>query len=163
MRDVHVFVRCLPPPEYCLAPNEKDYPDDERINELKKILNNDSPYICIVGVTDVDICELYKEMIALGSALDSEWLKEQYLVSITNYKKIFWFKDMQSYTIFEDVYSNETNELIIEQYNRIFESIAGSNMCISLNDCRGMICRLPYDMSAVAKCGKLEMRDFYLM
>ena len=35
MRDVHVFVRCLPPPEYCLTPNEKDYPDDKRINELK--------------------------------------------------------------------------------------------------------------------------------
>ena len=67
---------------------------------------------------------------------------------------------MRNHKIFEDVYSNEANEFIIEQYNRIFESIAGSNLCISFNDFRGMIHRLPYDMSAVAKKGKLGGRVF---
>ena len=160
MSDAHVFVRCVPSPEECLLPNEKDYPNDKRINEIKKFLSNDVPYICIIGVTDDDISELYRNMIGLNGDLDSKWLKEKWLVSIIEQKKIFWFKDMKSYLIFEDVYSNETNELIIEQYNRIFESIAGNNMCISLNDCRGMICRLPYDMSTAAKIGKLGMQDF---
>ena len=40
MSDGHVFMRCVPSPEVCLKPNEKDYSDDKRINELKKILSN---------------------------------------------------------------------------------------------------------------------------
>ena len=160
MSDVHVFVRCLPEPEECLMPNERDYPNDKRINELKKILSNQIPYICIIGMTDDDISDLYRRMIHVSGDLDGKYISEKWLDSITDYKKIFWFKDVKSYQVFEDVYSSETNELIIEQYNRIFESIAGNNMCISLNDCRGMICRLPYDMSAVAKIGKIGMQDF---
>ena len=113
-----------------------------------------------LGVTDEEISKLYREMIALNSELDSKFLEQACLVSITDYKKIFWFQDRRSYEIFEDVYCNETNALIIEQYNRIFESIAGNNMCISLHDFRGMICRLPYDMSAVAKKGILGMQNF---
>ena len=44
--------------------------------------------------------------------------------------------------------------------NRIFESVAGNNVCISLNDFRGMICRLPYDMAAYAKIGTRGGKDF---
>ena len=127
---------------------------------MRKILSNNNPYICIVGVSDEEISELYRKMIVLSSELDDKWLKKKCLMSITDYKKIFWFKNIKSYKIFADVYSNETNELIVEQYNRIFESIAGNNMCISLNDFRGMICRLPFDMSAVAKKGRLGGKDF---
>ena len=63
MSDVHVFVRCLPTPLVCLEPNEINYPGDKRIDKLKKILCNESPYICIIGVTDEDISNLYKEMV----------------------------------------------------------------------------------------------------
>lgn len=160
MSSVHVFVRCVPNPQDCLMPNEKYYKNDERIEKLKEILCNEGTYICIIGVTDDDITKLYREMIALSSELNNTWLKEPYMTSITDYKKIFWFKNMGSFETFEDVYSAETNELIIEQYNRIFESVAGNNLCITLNDCRGMICRLPYDMSAVAKTGTLGLQNF---
>ena len=99
-------------------------------------------------------------MIALSNELDSKWLNEDELNTITIYKKIFWFKDKRSYKVFKDVYSTETNELIIEQYNRIFESCTGNNLRILLNNFRGMLCRLPYDMSWFAKKGKRGGRDF---
>jgi len=82
MSDGHVFMRCVPSPEVCLMPNEKDYPDDKRINELKKILSNHISYICIIGVTDDDISELYRKILVLSDDLDSKWLKEKWLVSI---------------------------------------------------------------------------------
>lgn len=160
MRSDHVFIGCVPVPEECLIPNERDYPGDVRIDILNTVLCDSSSYICIVDVEEDDILNLYRKMIALSNELDSKWLNEDELNTITIYKKIFWFKDKRSYKVFKDVYSTETNELIIEQYNRIFESCAGNNLRISLNDFRGMLCRLPYDMSWFAKKGKRGGRDF---
>ena len=54
--------------------------------------------------------------------------------------------------------SNEHVLVRCVPFNRIYESIAGRNLCISFNDFRGMICRLPYDMSAVSKKDKLRGR-----
>lgn len=156
----HVFIGSVPLPQECLLPNKKDYPNDKRILQLKEVLDGKSTYICIVGVEEEEISRLYEKMILLNEKLDEEWLEKEELITITTYKKIFWFKDIMSCKIFNDVYRNEDNKLITEQYDRIFESVAGNNLCISLNDSRGMICRLPYDMSAVAKKGTRGWKDF---
>ena len=155
----NVFIECMPFPWQCLKPNRQDYQNDERIKRLEEEIGDRNTYICIIG-KDNDVSALYKEMILLGDELNSKWLQEDEVISIVDYKKIFWLEDMRSCKIFLDVYRSEDNPLIIEQYNRIFESVAGNNLCISLNDFRGMICRLPYDMSVYAKIGTKGGKDF---
>ena len=90
MRSDHVFIGCVPVPEECLIPNERDYPGDVRIDILNTVLCDSSSYICIVDVEEDDILNLYRKMIALSNELDSKWLNEDELNTITIYKKIFW-------------------------------------------------------------------------
>ena len=155
----NVFIECMPLPWQCLKPNKRDYQNDQRIKRLEEEIDDQNTYICITGKEN-DVSALYKEMILLCDELNSKWLREDELITIVDYKKIFWFEDVRSCKIFLDVYRSEDNQLILEQYSRIFESVAGNNVCISLNDFRGMICRLPYDMAAYAKIGTRGGKDF---
>lgn len=59
MRSDHVFIGCVPVPEECLIPNERDYPGDVRIDILNTVLYDSSSYICIVDVEEDDILNLY--------------------------------------------------------------------------------------------------------
>lgn len=146
----HVFVECMPSPEQCLMPNEIDYLNDERTIKLREELNDTTTRICIIGGNDEEITRLYEEMVLKSNQIDDEYLQEAESISITIFKRIFWFRDEMSYKIFEDVYSHEKNELITRYYDRTFESVSGNNLCISLNDAWGMIDRLPFDMWSVA-------------
>ena len=156
----HIFMECMPLPEQCLIPNYRDYPDDKRIIKLEEILRDKCPRVYIVGGKNEDITELYRNVLLLYHQINAEYLHEDEGIEILVFKKIFWFRNKLSCKIFEDVYSHEKNELILKCYNRIFESAAGNNLCISLSDAWGMIDRLPFDMRHVANVGTKEWREF---
>lgn len=156
----HIYMECMPSPEQCLMPNYSDYPDDKRIIKLEKLLSDKCPRVYIVGGKNEDITELYRNVLLLYHQINAEYLQEDEGIEILVFKKIFWFRTKRSCKIFEDVYSHEKNELILKYYNRIFESVAGNNLCIFLSDAWGMIDRLPFDMSHVANVGTKEWSEF---
>lgn len=155
-----VYIGCMPFPEQCIMPNYLDYPNDKRIKKLEKIFNNKCPRIYIIGGKHEEITQVYRDVLLLREKIEAEYSQEDDMIEITLPKKIFWFSDKLSCKIFEDIYGKEENPIIISYYDRIFESIAGNNLCITLYNAWGILDRLPLEMSICANRRTRQWREF---
>ena len=106
--------------------------------------------------SDISVCNF----LSLADEIDTIFLDNDEMITLTKSKPVFLFFDQKSCKIFLDVYLHEDNQEIIQSYNRIFESITGNNLVISLRDFRGMICRLPWEQMWTANRGKMGGKDF---
>ena len=155
-----MYNKSIPPAKECLKFNEEEYCNDIRKNVIKELVSVKDDFICLIDIELKEVDQLFRDIVSLADEIDTIFLETEELITLTKIKPIFVFMDEKSCKIFLDVYLHEDNQEIILNYNRIFESIAGNNLVISLRDFRGMICRLPWEQMWMAKRGVLGGEDF---
>ena len=155
-----IYNKTIPPSKECLRFNEEDYCNDIRKNIIKELVSVKDDFICLIDIELKEVDQLFRDIVSLADEIDTIFLETEELITLTMIKPIFVFMDENSCKIFLDVYLNEDNQEIIQSYNRIFESIAGNNLVISLRDFRGMICRLPWEQMWMANRGIMGGEDF---
>ena len=155
-----IYNKTIPPSKECLKFNEEDYCNDIRKNVIKELVSVKDDFICLIDIELKEVDQLFRDIVSLADEIDTIFLETEELITLTMIKPIFVFMDENSCKIFLDVYLNEDNQEIIQSYNRIFESIAGNNLLISLRDFRGMICRLPWEQMWTANRGIMGGEDF---
>ena len=155
-----IYNKTIPPSKECLRFNEEDYCNDIRKNIIKELVSVKDDFICLIDIELKEVDQLFRDILSLADEIDTIFLDNDEMITLTKSKPVFLFFDKKSCKIFLDVYLNEDNQEIIQSYNRIFESIAGNNLVISLRDFRGMICRLPWEQMWMANRGIMGGEDF---